>query len=69
VPENLFLRELGPEAFEIALGFGAEPAVRIHARDVCLPHEFRARREHAIFLKHRFDGRHAFLRRGFRVIR
>src|SRR5213075_1875041 len=63
-PGERLARELGPEAFEIALGLRNHLAVGLHAVDRRLSYERRRRRKDALFLQHRFNvgRRHALLR-------
>jgi hypothetical protein len=56
-PVQRLAREACPEAFEVALGFGDELAIGLHAGDVRLLHKRGRRRENAVFLQYRFNRR------------
>ena len=58
VPSQRFACEPRPEAFVVALRFGDERAVSIHAGHGGARHHLRGRRKHAMFLKNRFNRRH-----------
>ncbi|CAB3772985.1 hypothetical protein LMG29739_06354 [Paraburkholderia solisilvae] len=55
VPTERLAREAGPEPFVIALRFGDERPVRVHAGYRRRLHRFGGRREHAAFLKNGFN--------------
>src|SRR6185436_20142997 len=54
-PEQRLARQARPEALEVFFRLGAQVAVRLHARNVRLLDELRARREDPLLLEHCFD--------------